>query len=90
MSFILGSYCIPLNCSQERLHFSKGYSTVPSSSRYFQSCSCATGAATCSDRCCKYSPPKAPSDTGDTVFNITHRDYTDYLLRTTEEFRKRR
>ena len=44
----------------------------------------------CSDKCCKYTPPEAHSDTGDTVYNITLRDYTDYLLRTTKEFRKRR
>ncbi|CAB3992561.1 ATP-binding cassette sub-family A member 1-like [Paramuricea clavata] len=86
----VGSHCISLKCSQERLHFGKGYATVPRSSRYLQSCSCKTGAAECSDKCCKYPPPHAPSDTGDTVFNITLRDYDDYLLRTTKEFRKRR
>ncbi|XP_028404446.1 ATP-binding cassette sub-family A member 1-like [Dendronephthya gigantea] len=86
----VGSYCVPLNCSKERLRFNKGYATVPRSSRFFQSCSCKTGTAVCSDKCCKYPPPKASSDTGDTVLNITLRDYNDYILRTTKQFRKKR
>ena len=87
----LGSYCVSRNCSRKRLEFYGGYPSLPKNYPKFQeSCSCSTGTPVCSDRCCNHPPPSAHADTGDTVWNITTRNFNDYLLRTDKQFRKKR
>jgi len=53
-------------------------------------CSCETGKQKCPVGSYGPEPPKRVVETGDVVFDVTGRDISDYLLKTTDDFIRQR